>query len=161
MIERALVTSVIDKYHVKVRIPTFNKGDGANGATPNSELCIAPIATVPGCSPALKKGDMVIVGFEHDDSDEPVVLGLFFNSNSDSTVSDIHIDSLKVDVDTVLPENTSIGTLTPNTIKYLEGVNKNIQIQFDELHTEIETLKQELATLKEYVNDERVRECTL
>ena len=160
MSERALVVEVVDRYHVKVRIPTFNKSGNANGATPDSELSVAPIATVPGCSPALKAGDMVIVGFEHDYTAKPVVLGLFFNSNSNTTVSDIHVKSLYVDVDVQLPANTSIGNITPNTIKYFEGVNKNIQLQFDELHTEVETLKTELLQLREKINDERVRECT-
>ncbi len=160
MIERALIVEVIDTYHVRIRIPTFNKSSTANGATPDAELSIAPIATVPGCSPALKVGDMVIVGFEHDDTASPVVLGLFFNSNSVTTVSDIRVNSLAVDVDVKLPESTSIGNLTPNTIKYLEGLNKNVQIQFDEAHKEVQALRAELLQLKDKLNDERVRGCT-
>ena len=155
MIERALIVDVLDKYHVKVRIPTFNKSSTANGGTPDSELSVAPIATVPGCSPALKAGDMVIVGVENDYTAKPVVLGLFFNSNSDTTASDLHVKSLLVDVNAQLPKNTSIGDITPNNIMHLEGVRNNIQLQFDELHNEVASLKKELVQLRERINYER------
>lgn len=161
MIERGLVEQIVDDYHVKVRIPVFNKGANANGATPTSELQVCPIMCAPGVLPALKVGDMVIVGFEHDSLGSPVVLGLFFNSRSSTTVGNMESGTLNTRVAATLPSNTTIGEVTPQMIRNLVGVRTNVQLELDRLTAECHALRAELQQLRVAVEDERVRGCTL
>lgn len=133
MISRAYVEGIVDETHVKVRIPRVNKVDGAVGATPYAELAVGVMCSPPGYAPRLKRGDTVLVAYEDDDEGSPVVLGLLFNPKS-TTTADINIDSATFNVNTELPEETSIGDVTKENIKNLIGLKNNAQKQLDDLN---------------------------
>ena len=136
MIVRGFVEAIVDDTHVKVRVPKVNKMEGAVGATPTAELAIGVVCTPPGYSPRLRRGDVVIIGYENDDESSPVVLGLLFTLNNDTTAN-VKVDSLKVKVDTNLSENTTIGNVSKENIQFLQGLRDNAQSQLDLLsHTE-------------------------
>lgn len=135
MIVRGFVEAIVDDTHVKVRVPKVNKMEGAVGATPTAELAIGVVCTPPGYSPRLRRGDVVIIGYENDDESSPVVLGLLFTLNNDTTAN-VKVDSLKVKVDTDLSENTTIGNVSKENIQFLQGLRDNAQSQLDLLsHT--------------------------
>lgn len=136
MLTRGLVETIIDDYHARVRIPRTNKLASSVGGTPSDELSIATICTIPGCSPKLRRNDVVFVDYQDDDSGTPVILGVLFNSNNTGTYSDIVADSLKVNVNTTLPQNTNIGKVTANSLKNLEGLTANVQLSIDQNNSE-------------------------
>lgn len=142
MISRAFVEAIMDETHVSVRIPRLNKISGAVGSTPSSELASACICTLPGCKPRLRPGDIVLVGYEDDDDGSPIVLGLLFQPQMQST-SDVVLDSVKVKVNAELSENTQIGKLNKEVFNMLEGARDNIQIQLDKQNV-IQTTAQNL-----------------
>ena len=74
MITQAYVQDVINRHSVRVRIPLYNKAEGVNGSTPNSELGVAPICTLPNIINDPHPGDVVFIAFEEDDLSKPVVL---------------------------------------------------------------------------------------
>lgn len=125
MLQKAIIEQKIDKYSMKVRIPVYNKIKSDPTATPTDELYTAIIQTLPGCSPVYQEGDLVLVEFENDNISLPVIIGLLFRQNMPESSTDINADSLKVNVNTNLTENTLIGSVTPEAIKKLNDKYTN------------------------------------
>lgn len=125
MLQKAIIEQKIDKYSMKVRIPVYNKIKSDPTATPTDELYTAIIQTLPGCSPVYQEGDLVLVEFENDNISLPVIIGLLFRQNMSESSTDINADSLKVNVNTNLTENTLIGSVTPEAIKKLNDKYTN------------------------------------
>lgn len=148
MVTRAIVEEIVDKSHVRVRIPRTNKSSAAVGSTPTSELAIATICSTPGISPRLRKNDAVFISFEDDDIGMPVVMGLLFNSEKTGTYSDTVLDSLKVNVDVELPQNTTIGSVSSDSLKNLQGLSSNIQLQIETNASEHKQMNEILNSLK-------------
>ena len=155
MIARGIISEMIDEFHARVRIPKYNKGEGAIGATPDSELYIATISCDAGVRPALRNGDVVILGFENSDNTNPMIIGVLFNEKSKSTKSEIDCLRLDVSSSASLPEETSIGDIDPSTIKYLSGLTSNIQSQLDELYKVFDTYNLYEEDLREAVTKSR------
>lgn len=130
MITKAIIQEVIDNYSARVRIPIINKADTDSDATPDSELYVAYISTLPNCKYQLQKGDIVFVAFEDNDVSKPIIIGYLSNENTKSFAS-LEVDSLQVNNHTTLSENTNIGNVTKKEIGSLSGVSNNIQKQFD------------------------------
>lgn len=129
MIQKAIIEQKIDKYSMRVRIPVYNKIKSDPTATPTDELYVASIQTLPGCSPNYQEGDVVLVDFENDNIAYPVIIGLLYRQDMSEGSTDITADSLTVNVNTNLSENTLIGNVTPESIqklndKYTNNVKK-------------------------------------
>lgn len=125
MLQKAIIEKKIDKYLMKVRIPVYNKIKSDPTATPTEDLYTAIIQTLPGCSPVYQEGDLVLVEFENDDIANPVIIGLLYRQDMLKGSTDIVADSLHVNVNTTLSENTSIGYVTPESIKKLDDKYTN------------------------------------
>lgn len=134
MLQKAIIEKKIDKYSMKVRIPVYNKVKSDPTATPTNELYTATIQTLPGCSPNYQEGDVVIVDFENDDLSFPIISGLLYREHMPQGSTDITADSLVVNVNTNLSENTLIGEVTPDSLKKLNDKYSNnvkaISIQY-------------------------------
>lgn len=134
MLQKAIIEKKLDKYSMKVRIPVYNKVKSDPTATPTNELYTATIQTLPGCSPNYQEGDVVIVDFENDDLSFPVIIGLLYREHMPQGSTDITADSLVVNVNTNLSENTLIGEVTPDSLKKLNDKYSNnvkaISIQY-------------------------------
>lgn len=134
MLQKAIIEKKIDKYSMKVRIPVYNKVKSDPTATPTNELYTATIQTLPGCSPNYQEGDVVIVDFENDDLSFPIIIGLLYREHMPQGSTDITADSLVVNVNTNLSENTLIGEVTPDSLKKLNDKYSNnvkaISIQY-------------------------------
>lgn len=140
MLCKAIIESKLSKYKFKVRIPSLHKGVESIGATPTQSIPSAIASISAGVYPALKTNDIVLVGFEDDDIDKPVIVGLLFTENAYKVGSDICTDSLEVRVNTILPEETQIGKVTSTNIKYLTGLNNNVQTQLDNVNNRVDDI---------------------
>ena len=109
MLLKAIVVDVVDKYSLRIRIPRYDKIEGAFLPTSNDNLCVAPICSPPGVFPIYKPGDIVIVGFENDLQYQPIVLGQLYCIKNIDSVSSLHCDSLDVSVNATLTDDTIIG----------------------------------------------------
>ena len=125
MLQKAIIEKKLDKYSMKVRIPVYNKVKSDPTATPTNELYTATIQTLPGCSPNYQEGDVVIVDFENDDLSFPIIIGLLYREHMPQGSTDITADSLIVNVNTNLSENTLIGEVTPESLKKLNDKYSN------------------------------------
>lgn len=140
MLCKAIIESKLSKYKFKVRIPSLHKGVESIGATPTQSIPSAIASISAGVYPALKVNDVVLVGFEDDDIDKPIIVGLLFSESAYNVGSDIISDSLQVKVNTVLPEETQIGEVTSGNIKFLKGLNNNVQTQLDNANNRIDDI---------------------
>lgn len=128
-----IINSKVSSGEYKVRIPELNKVAGAIGATPDSELYTARVATSCGIWPDFKSGDKVFIAFLTFGSGSPVILGLQFNEASKRRFSSAHFTDLEVSVNSKLPEDTSIGEVTSDNIKCLTNLSTNIDSKFTEV----------------------------
>ena len=133
MVTKGIITELVGTTQAKVRIPLYDKASSAVDATPDSELSVAIMCTFPGGAPNYSVGDVVIIAFEQDIYDEPVIIGLLFTGNLDKTFTDMNIGRLTVNNSARLPHDTYIGTISPFDIQNLAGTRGNLQNQIDDL----------------------------
>ena len=131
MLCRAIIESVLGSYKVKVRIPSIHKGETSVAACPQEDVPMSIVSVPAGIYPALKLGDTVLVGFENDNIDKPVVIGLLFNDKCKSTTANGVLNSLEVKVNSKLPYDTTIGNVSKQSLSYLQGLDSNAQKQLD------------------------------
>lgn len=105
---RAIIEQVLNNYHVRVRVPEYDGKAGTADAAATSELPIATVCCLPGIVPKYRIGDVVFIEYEGDTLEYPVVIGLIASAGNTTTMSDIHCDSLHVNVNCELPINTEI-----------------------------------------------------
>lgn len=118
MIQKAIIEEIIQGgYQARVRIPRYNKAASSPTATDTGDLAIATICTFPGIHPSYQIGDIVFVGFENEEINQPVILGLLYRENMGSSTSDM--------VDVLLP-NYSAGS--KNNTYELSGNLSDINI---------------------------------
>ena len=121
---KAIIESIESNgYQAKIRIPFFDKIAGTLGSTPNYSLYVADICSQPGINPVYNVGDIVFIDFENNDNSLPVILGILYREDSKSSCN-IETESLKVEVFSSLPENTSIGEVRSDNIKSLIGITE-------------------------------------
>lgn len=131
MLTKGIVEKLIDSYKIKVRIPVYNKPNYVNGATSTDNLYEACICTLPNCSINVQVGDIVILGFEDDDTSQPIILGCLYAKDITDSKIDLISNSLQALNSATLPQNTSIGKVTARDLGYLTGLKSNVQGQID------------------------------
>lgn len=109
MITTGIIEEIISKYEYRVRIPMYNKIKGALDATPTAQLYIANCVKTQGMSPAYLVGDVVVVTFQNNELESPIILGMLYCQDNDRSIGDLTLSSLDVKVDAKLPESTIIG----------------------------------------------------
>lgn len=125
MITRGYITEKlsVDSSKVMVRLPIFETANNNEANIHNPFEVEASIMMTPGNFLGYNVGDTVIVGFEDNDYSKPIILGkLFISVEENSTVKEV-IDQVSVKSTAVLPENTSIGKVSPKDIAALSGIN--------------------------------------
>lgn len=144
MLAKAFIQEVISPYSLRVRIPSVNKIEGVNGATPNNELYVAAVCSNPNFVINAHVGDVVILGFEDDDISKPIVLGYLSTNKSMETLTNMHCDEFKADGDISLSGQTSIGDVSPSSIHCLKNQKENISDEFHSVRRDAEELKKSI-----------------
>ena len=139
MITKAIVEEILSPYEVKVRVPVLDRCDW-NMATSPENLNTATVCSLPNCYVNLKVGDIVFVGFEDNTYYKAVVLGHLCREAASTTYADLILNSLTTHSDTILSSNTTIGNVTAENIKCLEGVSDNIQRQLNYIKEQLDIL---------------------
>lgn len=112
MIFKAIVASVTrdperDNDKIYVTIPVLD-GSSSKSDFKGVNKRLANICSLPGCMPKYAEGDVVYVDFEQDNMAQPIIIGSLMSSKSNNSVIDLYVDSLTVDVNTQLPDETYI-----------------------------------------------------
>ena len=74
--KRAIIESIIDDYHVCIRIPQLHGTKGSENYVATDRLPVATICVQPGTEAAYNVGDIVFVAFENDVLTAPIVMGI-------------------------------------------------------------------------------------
>lgn len=147
MLHKAIVESISGN-KVKVRIPELHKIKDAVGATPTSEIPLAPICVSPGFTPVLTPGDIVFVSFENDEAGTPVVLGTLYCDKASSNASDLALSSLKIKGNAELPPDTKIGNVSPKNLEHISNLNEDVQNVIDKFYNYCKKTDEEIFVIK-------------
>ena len=139
MITKAYVVSV-NGYEVTLNIPIFHNVENSDIDNESLVFPTSCIAISYGVYPNLKKGDTVIIGFEDNNLNTPVILGALYTEEAKKYKSDAIFSSLGVNVNAELPEDTTIGNVKPESIKCLQNVREDLQVTLDTQRTDINTI---------------------
>lgn len=141
MITKAIVEKVIDRYNIRIRVPSLDRTYQSNVHKNNEDLDVAIVCTLPGCDPNIKVGDIVFVSLEKTEEDRAVILGYLYRTKQTETYCDMILSKLNVRDEAILPQNTMIGDITSYEVKQLSGATGNIQAQINQLKNEVDRLR--------------------
>lgn len=133
MITKAYIVEKQDNLY-RVRIPLFHGLEGTANYTPNNELPFASVCIPLQVTNPYNVGDIVYVGFEDNNTAEPIILGLLYLEEPRDNITTLTLQNLKVNNQTTLNENTTIGNTSANDISLLQNARENIQAQIDILN---------------------------
>lgn len=149
MIYRAFIQEVISAHSARVRIPFIHGVSSSHQFTPDAELPIATVCTLPGLTIHLTLGEVVIVSFENNDFNKPIILGILSRSVSESTTSDALLSTIEIKNAALLPSKTQIGDVNELEVSYLKGLTNNIQFQINALTTKISEINKIIESLSD------------
>ena len=144
MIYRAIIEEVVDKCTAKVRIPLIHRSSMSNQYTHEANLPEAKICTLANTEPNIRVGDVVVVAFENNDSTKPIIIGYLYTGNEYGTYTSPKVNSLKVNLDTKLSEDTTIGTITYNEILQLKNIKENIQESINQILNRLDNIESKI-----------------
>lgn len=76
--EKAYIEKIIDDYSYKVRIPQLYQTSQSFNGISIDDLPTAIVCTQPGCLPAYSVGDIVLVEFENNIIQKPIIVGQLY-----------------------------------------------------------------------------------
>ena len=126
MIVKGIIESVIDKEHLKVRIPFLNGLKAQVDSTPTVDLPDSVICQMPGVNIEVSVGDVVWIAFENSRWELPVIIGFLDVESKIKSKISYKADDIEVQTKAKLPANTSIGNATAQAISCLEGLEINL-----------------------------------
>lgn len=141
MVTKAIIESVESQYLVKVRIPILDSSPEFVDATNYDSLSDATICTLPRTSYVPEIGDIVFVAFEDNDKGRPIIIGCLFKESGNDSQVNIEANNLIVNSKTQLSSSTSIGNISYDELKYLEGLKQNIQATFQNIEDRLKELE--------------------
>lgn len=151
MVTKAIVEQLIDPYHVRVRIPSLDRTLDSSVHTLTENLNIALVCTIPGCDPNIKVGDVVFVSFDDYSENQIVIIGHLYTSYKETPLCDMAMHSLIVNDKALLPYDTSVGDVTCDEIRSLQGARYSLQEQIDRLSSQLDDLSKQLVLLRDGV----------
>lgn len=117
MIQKAIIEDIIDNYTYRVRIPKYNKS--ASDGYSFQSLPSAILSSLPNSKIAYAINDVVLVAFENEEIDRPVIIGLLYreaNFESEASINLIDIEDKLNNITTNL--NTVLGRQSQIFVKY-------------------------------------------
>lgn len=82
MIQKGIVEDIISQYEYKVRVPRYDKLITTPGSVATKDLSSAVVCSVPGTKMAFAINDIVIVDFENNELNKPIILGLLYRKDN-------------------------------------------------------------------------------
>lgn len=109
-----------------VRLPIFETANSNEANIYKPFTLDASLLMTPGNYMGYNIGDCVFIGFEDNDYSKPVILGKLFTGDTETpnTVKEVN-NQLLVNSGAILPANTSIGNVSAQDLKALEGIGGN------------------------------------
>lgn len=144
MITRAIVESIEDAYHVKVRVPTLDRALNSNVHSDTTSLNSATICTLAQYDPNIQVGDVVFVAFEDRALSSPVVIGYLYRGEKNLTYADQVLRTLEVTDTAKLPVRTQIGSISYGNLMCLSGCHFQIREAIESLQADVVALKKQL-----------------
>ena len=86
MIQKGIIEQALSRYTYKVRVPRYDKVATDPAATRLEDLATAIVCSIPGTDIAFNKGNVVLVDFENNEINQPVILGLLYTEAQASDV---------------------------------------------------------------------------
>ena len=121
MIQQGIIKELIPNENCAlVRIPIYETSQGEEAIF----NCV--LSCIPGIINGYQVGDIVIVGFENDQLDLPIVLSKLYLgvSREENSYTSMNVDNLNVSGRTTLNEDFSVGEVT---YKDLLSLKKKLQ----------------------------------
>ena len=161
MITKGIIVSKTSQSSNKylVNIPIINQISSSLKNLNAEDLLEATLSSFVGVTNQLQPGDIVFIGFEDHDLHKPVILGKLYTndpvknelSEKIAQFADLVLRTLKVSDErgaakAILPEDTTIGKVSADSLQALEGLNT------DNLERRLETLQQSAFTFS-YQNE--------
>lgn len=128
MLVKGIVMSQMtqDSNTIKVRLPTYES------AGIDAKVIInALIAYNPGNLYSYNIGDVVVVSFEHNQVDQPIVLGKLYIGPEEKASNYSFANSLQVTEKAILPTTTTIGNLSYNDLVLAVNSAANSEVKAD------------------------------
>ena len=146
MIQKGIIEQVIDKYTYKVRVPRYDKAASDPSATKTKDLPDAIVCCYPGTEVVFSKGNIVLLDYENDELNQPVILGLLYNASTFADEDDYLNFNSPVITDALFEYNEEIKSLQDagvyTYIKYSNDGGKTFTSLFEHekvftnIHTE-------------------------
>lgn len=152
MVTKAIIQEVLKPTAVRVRIPILNKIEDVVGSTPNSELPISALCSLPNFIINPRVGDVVIVAFEEDNLSKPIILGYLSTSGFNGSLIDIKCDELTVAGAIRMNEDIIIGDVTYENLHTLKGMRDNLLERLTKINMAIDELAEKGASLSRQVS---------
>lgn len=140
MITKAIIEEKITPYQYRVRIPIFDRVTTSPEHINFKDLAIATISIPRGINNNIQIGDIVFVGFEDNNSSQPIILGhLYREQLIKDNNSFLNISNIQVSDQASLPIATNI-----NDINIYESI-----LKIESLEEKINQLQQEIINIKQ------------
>lgn len=136
MITKGIIEEVVSPFKARVRLPVYHGIRSSDYATETKDLPIATLCALPNCAYAMNVGDVVYCGVEDNDFSKPVILGFLYKQDKAKTSVDLSVNSINVVTDANFPDDTKIGSISPQSIQNLSGVKRNVQNQIDDVEND-------------------------
>ena len=108
MIQKGIIEKVIDKYTYKVRIPKYDKVYDDPEYVDTDNLSDGLVCITPGVNVSYYLNDVVIISFENDELDKPIILGLLYRENLENNYSDTTITNVESNIEELESSITEI-----------------------------------------------------
>lgn len=112
MIQKGIIEQALSKYTYKVRVPRYDKIATDPSATSLEDLPSAVVCGFPGTDIAFNKGNVVLVDYENNEINQPIILGLLYNESQALDEDNYNNFSNKVLEDNLLEYNTELQSLS-------------------------------------------------
>lgn len=99
------------------------------------------ICTLPKCNFYPTIGDVVFVTFENYDINKPIIIGCLFKETGNTSNISIETESLIVNGSCKLNKDIDIAGITYNELKYLEGLQQNLQQSLNDIEERLKALE--------------------
>ena len=106
MLQKGIIEKLEGKYRARVRVPKYDKLSSSDNGINTEDLPIGLVCVLPEMKITYAVGDVVLVAYENDELNKPVILGLLYRDSDSNATSELtYVD------DTLDEINEKLSTL--------------------------------------------------